>query len=207
MKKQHNYKLIILNRILRAPFVLLLRLLAGLWATLRYVGKGIVHAYRAIFNAENARRIRKAYQGWQELMRDTGDWLINVLVFHGKVGAVIFQLDEFDPVDGTLQLRKEGDVDGVEIPFRIENRWLTNGKLMPSGLVLNQIMSQAIEAGYKVAHVTWQGRRLMPYYVAPLTLHRYPGDVEIPSETKWTEAQVFDEYEAMSRNSNIVQRF
>lgn len=165
--------------------------------------------WNAVFNKRNAVRVRRGWRAYCQLISDTGDFAINLMFFRGKVGQVIFDLAEGDMGDGTIVVRQFGvEQVTIELPFRIENRWLVNGKDLPSGYVLSTIRSQALTAGFNVVHLTWGGRKLMPYTVAPLGLLRKPDDVVLPQEEKWTEEQNFPQYagDPLGRHSNVLQR-
>jgi hypothetical protein len=205
--KKTNYKLLVLNKILRAPFVLVIRLLSAVWTTVRYTAHFTGLGFNAVFNRRNAVRIRKVWRGYKELCSDTGDYMVNLLFFKGKVGLVHFNVPD-ENADGTLMLREFGDARNVEINYAIENRWLVNGKKLPNGYVLSEIRTQGMTQGYKIAYIKWAGKKLMPYAVPALSLMRRPDDVKIPAQELWTEAQEFPQYKTdpLARIPGIIQR-
>lgn len=224
---QLEYKLLGVNRFLRMPLILIIRTLVAGWVTAKYTGKAIgfigrqlwrviciiaaatAVAWNAVFNRRNAVRVRKTWRAYKQLISDTGDFVINLMFFRGKIGQVVLDLQDTDVPDGFIVARQFGEEQRmVEIAFRIENRWLVNGKELPSGYVLSQVRTQAMIAGYKVAYLKWGNKKLMPYQVAPLGLIRKPDDVMLPAEEKWTEEQQFPQYagDLNARYGNIVQR-
>lgn len=207
--KTPNYKLLLLNKLLRAPFVMLARLIMTGWVTIKTVGHYTAIGFNLVFNRRNAVRIRKAWRAYCELCQDAGDWMINKFFFRGKVGYVNFNLLQEESPDGYLVLRQFGDQRMVEIGYRIENRWLVTRDSLPMGYVLASIRSQAIEQGYQVAHVKWGSKLLMPYFAPRLSLLRRPDDVSIPSEELWMEVQKFPQYDGdpLGRHSAILSRY
>lgn len=207
--KTTNYKLQLLNKLLCLPFVAVYRLALLGWTTLTTMGDYTVFAYRLVFNRRNAARVRKCWRAYRELQEDAGDWIIDKVFFKGRVGLVYFNLMEDDVPDGYLVVRQYGEEQRtVEVGYRVENRWLVSRGALPSGYVISSIRTQAIEQGFKVAHIKWGHKLLMPYHVPRLSLLRRPDDVSIPCEELWTEVQKFPQYEGdpLAKHSSILAR-
>lgn len=207
--KTPNYKLLLLNKLLRLPFVALTRLAMIGWVTLTTTAGYTALAYRVVFNRRNAVRLRKCWRAYRELCQDTGDWMVNKFFFKGRVGFVHFDLMEGDVPDGYLIVRQFGEEQRtIEIGYRVENRWLVSRGALPSGYVISAIRTQALEQGFKVAHIKWGEKLLMPYVAPRLSLMRRPDDVSIPSEELWTEVQKFPQYEGdpLAKNSSVLIR-
>ncbi len=130
--------------------------------------------------------------------------LADLTYLKGRVGTVIFNVDD-EERDGYLMLREYGDQRMVRMNFRIENRWVAErGKL--TNRHLNELMTQALDAGYRVAHVYWGERRVIPYNVEAISLLRRPDDVRLPPERRWYVEPKRTASSMRPELMNIIQR-